>query len=93
MNTMKMQTEHTSLFAALRQRGEELKALPEGWDSYEGKRIDAETVDKSIDLAMALAPLFPSYPPQLVPTDGDVSVEWHVDGWDVEMWVSRARQT
>lgn len=74
----------------LRDRAEELKSLPEGWDSYNGERIDPATADRAVELALAVAPLFPSYQPQLVPSsDGTVQVEWHADGWNVEMWVQR----
>jgi hypothetical protein len=81
----------TSLLqAALRARAEHLKELPEGWDSYEGKRIDHAAADKAVEVAIALAPLFPSHEPQLVPGgDGTVQVEFHSDGFDVEAWVQR----
>jgi hypothetical protein len=76
--------------ADLRERAEKLKALPLGWDSYRGARIDPETADKAVELALALADKFPSYEPQLVPdSDGNVQVEWHTEGWDVEMWIKR----
>ena len=78
--------------AILRERAENLKALPEGWDSYGGKPIDAATADKAVEFALALAPLIPSYEPQLVPdSDGGVTVELHAEGWDVECWIQRAK--
>lgn len=76
---------------ALEVRAAELKALPPGWDGYQGERIDPAIVDKAVELAVALAPSFPDYPPALVPgSDGDVQIEFHVDGWDVECWITRA---
>lgn len=78
--------------AALRSRADHLKALPEGWDSYHGKRIDPETVDKAVEFAVAMAPLIPTYEPVLVPdSDGNVTVEFHAEGWDVECWIQRYR--
>lgn len=78
------------LAVTLRKRGDELKALPEGWDSYGGSRIDGETVDRAIEIALALAPQF-SIEPSLVPgSDGTVQVEWHADGFNVEVWINRA---
>jgi hypothetical protein len=83
--------------AAQRQKLEakaaELKALPEGWDSYGSVVIDPEAADKAVELALALAPHFPSYgTPALVPTsDGAVQVECHSDGWNMECYVRRAK--
>lgn len=67
-----------------------LLALERGWDSYDGLPPDEKTVYMAAGLAGNLADGF-SYPPTLVPcSDGSVQVEWHCDGWDVEMWVSKA---
>ena len=78
-------------FASLRQRADELKALQTGWDSYKAQPLDHATVDKAVELAIALAGSFPACAPQLVPTsEGEVQVEWHAEGWDIEMLVARA---
>jgi hypothetical protein len=84
-------SEDASLRVKLQARADELKALPRGWDSYDGVEIDPAAADKAVEVALALAPLFPSAPPQLVPgSDGTVQVEFHADGFDVEAWVQRA---
>ena len=80
-----------NLRESLQARADHLKALPQGWDSYNGAVIDPATADKSVEVALALAPLFPDYPPQIVPGgDGTVQVEFHANGYDVEAWVQRA---
>lgn len=72
---------------SLRERAAELKVLPPNWDSYEGVTPDAETVDKAVEIALALTDLGKA---QLVPgSDGSVQVEWHEKGWDVEIWIQR----
>jgi hypothetical protein len=80
-----------ALKSALEARADELMQLPVGWDSYQGLPTRRTDLDKAINIALALAPQFSSEP-QLVPnSDGSVQIEWHVDGYDVEIWVSSAR--
>lgn len=79
-----------SVEAALRDRARHLLSLTKGWDSYGGEPLDPETVDKAVDVALALAHQFPTYPPQLVPcSDGSVQIEWHAGGWDAELWLMK----
>lgn len=76
---------------ALLERAAYLKTLERGWDSYQGEPIDHPTLDKAVAFALLLAPEISSYTPALVPcSDGSVQVEWHAEGWDVELWVQRA---
>lgn len=78
----------------MRKRADELRALPPGWDTYGGKTPDGATLDKAVELALAVAPLVPDYDPALVPcSDGSVQVEWHDGGYDVEMWVQRVAES
>lgn len=71
----------------------ELLKLEPGWDTYGGKSPDPATVHKAAQLGEALAGHF-SYPPSYVPlSSGDVQIEWHCDGWDVEIVVERVRSS
>lgn len=50
-----------------------LLALEKDWDSYGGERITAEAIHVVRNGAV-------------VPrTDGGVTFEWHINGWDVEL--------
>jgi len=65
--------------------------LERGWDSYDGLPADERTVAKAAAIGNRLADLF-TYPPSYVPlSSGDVQIEWHCDGWDVEIAVERVR--
>ncbi len=69
-----------------------LLGLSDGWDSYGGLRPEPDVVIRSDVIGARLADLF-STPAQYVPcSDGSVQVEWHSDGWDVEVWVGRSGQ-
>lgn len=78
---------------ALEKRADELRALEPDWDTYGGKTVNEEALVKGIELGVTLAPLF-SDQPYLVPcSDGSVQVEWHCDGYEVEVFVARALVT
>ena len=81
----------TPLFQSeLRKRAAHLKCLKKNWDGYQGDPPDHETLDKAVALALVIAPFFPEYEPALVPTgDGSIQVEWHDEGYDIEMLVQR----
>lgn len=73
------------------EQAKNLLELEEGWDTYGGLKPDPEAVAKAAELAFALQSHF-SYPPNLVPlSDGNIQVEWHCDGWDIEMVVEKFR--
>lgn len=71
--------------STLTERFEELMALPRGWDGYAGTALK---FDCAIFAATLLARLYvPDVPaPHLVPgSDGSIQIEWHVNGYDVEL--------
>lgn len=81
-----------SLVAArLQVKAAELRMLPDGWDGEDSAPPDWHALERAVELALVVAPFFPTYEPALVPcSDGSVQVEWHADGFNVEMWVRRA---
>ena len=82
-----------SLTASIPEQVEKLLALEPGWDSYNGAAPNPEVVQKAAELATAMESHF-SYPPSLTPlSDGNVQVEWHCDGWDIEVYVAQHRRT
>lgn len=77
--------------AEVRERALRLKALTANWDGDNSPPIDHATIDKAVELALLASPSIPSYCPWLVPTtESDVQVEWHAEGWDIELYVSRS---
>ena len=69
----------------------DLLELKPGWDSYDGKAISPVVVGRAAAIGSRLADLF-SEPPTYVPlSSGDVQIEWHCDGWDVEIAVEKIR--
>ena len=76
----------------LKQRFDELTALPEGWDGYRGRPVSfacaqfAALVLERLCLSRVPAPA-------LVPgSDGTVQIEWHLNGYDVELDVLGANR-
>jgi len=66
----------------------EYLALPEGWDSYKGRPIRPETGMFAIqllnDLMKSNTPT-----PQVVPVStGGIQFEWHLAGYDLEIYVA-----
>lgn len=75
-------------WAEIRGRLDQLRRLPENWDSYGGvppsRRAlrEAESFARSFD-----RPFLPVA--QIVPSnDGGVQLEWHCGGWDVEIEIT-----
>lgn len=62
--------------------------LPEGWDSYAGKPLRHDTGMFALQLMNGMmGPSIPS--PHLVPiSDGGVQIEWHQNGFDIELYVA-----
>lgn len=85
--------QYRSLLAArLSDQRDALLALPEGWNDGDEKRIDADTAARAIEVALLLAETFGYETTWLVPcSDGDVQVEIHEGGWDVECYIARVR--
>ena len=57
-----------------------LAELPDGWDSYGGRKPD--------QTALLIARTITSRVPSINPSgDGSVVLEWHEDGFDLEIWI------
>jgi hypothetical protein len=72
---------------AVIKRLEELIRLERGWDGYDGVPVSLENVTFALRMLEAIcAPDAPA--PQLVPgSSGDLQIEWHVVGGDIELHV------
>lgn len=67
----------------------ELLLLKRGWDSYDGLPPNPDTVGLAGVIGKRIEGLFSS-PANYVPlSSGDVQIEWHCDGWDVEVIIER----
>lgn len=76
----------------LMDRFNELTALPVGWDGYDGKPVSFQCASFA---AAVLAKLFQNGvpAPSLVPgADGSLQIEWHRNGYDVELDVLDAQR-
>jgi hypothetical protein len=70
---------------ALLPRLEELVGLPNGWDGYRGRPISFACARFTADILVRLC-REDLAPPALVPgSDGSVQIEWHENGYDVEL--------
>lgn len=70
---------------AVKTRIEDLIRLPNGWDGYQGRPLSFELA--SFVASMLEKLYLPGIRvPSLVPgSDGSVQIEWHYDGWDIEL--------
>lgn len=66
--------------------------LPDNWDSYGGRRIQAPCAVAAIEIALDLfGPRTPT--PIVVPTNqGGLQMEWHRGGTDLELRIDSASQ-
>jgi hypothetical protein len=82
---VRVNTPASSWSSALSRRFDELVSLPKGWDCYSGIAVTFTTAKFAADLLERL--FVDGVPePQLVPgSDGSVQIEWHVNGFDVEL--------
>ncbi len=64
-----------------------LLQLPEGWNSYAARPIDVRATDATLGLLSAT--MQPNTPgPAVVPMSrGDIQLEWHLGGMDIEVVV------
>ena len=64
-----------------------LLQLPKGWNSYAARPIDVRAANATVELL--LATMQPNTPgPTVVPMSrGDIQLEWHLRGMDVEVVV------
>jgi hypothetical protein len=69
----------------------DLQSLPEGWDGYRGQAVASKTSDRVHALLSAcLSPIGQS--PTIIPgSSGEVQLEWHQQGVDLEVGVSKKR--
>lgn len=66
-----------------------LSALPDGWDSYDGKPLDTTVANTLIELGLSLIPRVQNF--YIVPcSDGSATIEWSRDGVNVEIHVAKA---
>lgn len=73
--------------AGVERRLDELCSLPDGWDGYNGRAVSAKTADRVHAMLAAFLSPAGRYP-SIVPGDsGDVQVEWHWGGVDLEIEV------
>ena len=63
----------------------ELTRLPAGWDGYQGKPVSFGNAEFAANLIESIC--FDNIPaPQLVPgSDGTLQLEWHMNGYDIEI--------
>lgn len=75
----------SSWFEALREKLNELTALPFGWDGYVGKPVSFQVANFAAAMLERLcSDDVPA--PSLVPgSDGSLQVEWHRNSYDVEL--------
>lgn len=65
---------------------DEMRKLGPNWDSYGAQPIDAQCIQKAIDLIYILPGKWEPIPC----ADGSVQLEQHVGGFDLELMISRA---
>lgn len=76
-------------------RFEDLCDVQDGWAGGPQRSLapSRDVLFKAKAIADALQDQWPTYPAEFVPIeDGTVQVEFHADGWDVEVWIGQAEQ-
>lgn len=69
----------------LEDRFDVLTSLPRGWDGYDGQPVSFNCAQFAANLIERLC-VANVPPPQLVPgSDGTLQLEWHMNGFDVEV--------
>lgn len=67
------------------QRLDELVRLDVGWDGYRGQPVSFENANFALRMLEVACP-DGALAPQIVPgSDGDLQIEWHVDGVEIEL--------
>lgn len=73
--------------ATVKQRLEELIRLDEGWDGYTAFPVSFDNAMFTFEMLKSIC-RFDTNAPQIVPgPSGDLQVEWHTHGGDIELWV------
>ncbi|WCL54406.1 hypothetical protein [Gimibacter soli] len=82
-----VETYQSEWMSVLRPRFDELTALPRGWDGYQGVPVSWSCAEFAANILDRLNEEYVP-PPSLVPgSDGTVQIEWHRNGYDVEIHV------
>lgn len=68
---------------------EALKDLKAGWDSYKALPISHEAIDLAAQAYGRLRHLFGNYCQPVPGAGGEVQLEWHEHGYDVELFISK----
>jgi hypothetical protein len=74
--------------AGVARRLDELCSLPDGWDGYRGRAVSMKTAERVHALLAAFLAPAGRYPSIVPGSSGDVQVEWHWGGVDLEIEVS-----
>lgn len=87
--------EKTEAFVSVRSKAEEIRALPNHWDSYNATPPNQATLDFALNFLRDVASVFVTYrlelpTPFFVPTlSGGVQFEWMVEGRELELEIPR----
>lgn len=72
----------------VRRRLQELRTLPDGWDGYRGRAVTERTAARVHAVLSACLSPTGRYPSIVPGPSGDVQVEWHWGGVDLELGIS-----
>ena len=82
---VRVQSPNSVWIQDLKERFNELTSLPRGWDGYDGRPVAFDCAQFAAHLIESLF-LRTVRAPQLVPgADGTLQIEWHMNGFDVEI--------
>jgi len=90
-----LSVERTEALVSAKARAEEIRALPERWDSYNATIASQSTLDFALNFLRNAATMFAAYKdelptPFLVPTSsGGVQFEWEIEGRELELEIPR----
>jgi hypothetical protein len=69
----------------IRNKFNELCALPAGWDGYRSGPVPFGTANFAFDLTQKIAAIADSFPNIFPTSGGDIQAEWEIDGGVVEL--------
>jgi len=71
------------------QRLQAVADLPSGWSGLMGRPIEVQLMPIAFQVVQELIPRDAAWVPQIIPTvEGGVQLEWHRDGFDLEIEIS-----
>lgn len=76
---------HASWLPAVIARFEHLLSLRRGWDGEEGEPVGLDAVRSALNLVAYAAALDTRQPSVVPDADGELQIEWHFGGLDVEI--------